>query len=162
MIFCNDFPEIKPADANDTRINYNLISKFIDAGSVHEDKSIQYFDRDNTIKDWVARPEVCNSFIHILIDVYTKGRPVLSDQFKNEIQHEDLVESTTTIYNRYFAADEANFVTNKELWDFTTNLPENLGTKAKIVTELKRRFGCMNHRMAQCRGLKGIRLLMDE
>ena len=162
LVFCNDFPEIKPADANDTRINYNLISKFIDAGSVHEDKSIQYFDRDNTIKSWVCQPEVCDAFIHILIDIYTKGRPVLSDQFKSEIRHESLTESTTTLYNRYFVVDEDNFVKNQDLWDFNTKIPENLGTKAKIVSELKRRFGCSNHRVAQGRGLRGIRLLIDE
>ena len=86
IVFCNDFPEIKPVDANESRINYNLISKFVDSGSTHEDDSICYFDRDNTIKHWVCRPDVRDAFIHILIDVYAKGEPVLPDQFKNEIR----------------------------------------------------------------------------
>ena len=164
MIFCNDFPEIKPKDANDTRINYNLISKFVDSGSVHEDTSIQYFDRDNTIKHWVSQPEVRDAFIHILIDVYAKGEPVLPDQFKDEIHHEDLVESTTTLYNRYFAAGyDGDVVMKKELRDYVSNIiPENLGTYSKIVSELKRRFGCSPHRISQGRGLKGIRLLVVE
>ena len=159
MVFCNDFPEIKPADANDTRINYNLISKFVDKNSVHEDTSIQYFDRDNTIKDWVSRIDVCNAFIHILIDVYAKGEPILPAQFKNDIGHEDLVESETTLYNRYFVAHKDNVVMNKELRDYINNIPENLGTQSKIVSQLKRRFGCTHYRTSQGRGLKGLRLL---
>lgn len=159
MVFCNDFPEIKPADANDTRMNYNLISKFVDAGSQHEDTSIQYFDRDNSIKYWVNKPEVRDAFIHILIDIYAKGRPVLPEEFLHDIQHEDLVESQTSIYNRYFAKQNDNLVLHKELREHINNIPEELGTHSKIVSELKRRFGCSNHRIHQGRGLMGLRLI---
>ena len=159
MVFCNDFPEIKPADANETRKNYNLISKFADSGSVHEDDSICYFDRDNTIKDWVRQSDVCDAFLHILIDVYTKGEPILPNHFKNDIRHEDLVESETTLYNRYFAKEKNNMVMNKALREHINKIPENLGTHSKIVSQLKRRFKCTSHRIYQGRGLMGLRLL---
>ena len=50
-------------------------------------------------------------------------------------------------------------VLNSELRNYINKIPENLGTQPKIVAQLKRRFGCTNHRIAQARGLKGIRLL---
>lgn len=162
MVFCNDFPDIKPADANDTRVNYNLISKFVDdKGVTHEDESIQYFNRDNTIKDWVRQPDVCDAFIHILIDVYAQGEPILPEHFTNELAHEDLVESETTLYNRYFMKDKDSMVFNKELREHINKIPQNLGTHSKVSTQLKRRFGCTNHRTANGRGLMGLRLLDD-
>ena len=165
MVFCNDFPEVKPADANETRINYNLISKFIDKDEETEDDSINYYVKDDDLKAWIRREDVANAFFHILINALRNGKPDLNSDFKEDIKTANLKDSESSIYNKYFEVGSPDMrVANKALREFIKSNPEisALGSENKILTKIRNRFKTGTYKTGSERGLTGIKLLNNQ
>ena len=101
-IFCNDLEDICPADVNETRVNYNMTSKFLKPDEIIDDDSIYHQKQDKSLKVWITRPDVCDEFFRLLIDVYKNGCPVLPKDIEKNMIEETFEDSPTQIYNKYF------------------------------------------------------------
>lgn len=77
MFMMNDLIKVEPNDATETLTLFNFNSKFKEE-LTENDKEIskigqyKYFKSDSEIKNKIQTDEICDAFIHIIIDAYTE------------------------------------------------------------------------------------------
>ena len=80
---CNDLPPITPADATETLVMFKFPYKFVHACDMTD--PLPFFRvRDEGLKGWFKRPEVCDAFVHIIIDAYQSHALVLDGSIKRD------------------------------------------------------------------------------
>jgi hypothetical protein len=72
ILFCNDVPKITPEDTYDSMALINFPNKFVDdeTYAIKKEYSKMYKLQDDTIKEWITRPEVIDAFIHTVFDSF--------------------------------------------------------------------------------------------
>lgn len=69
MFCCNDMPRIEPSDTNETKIEINMKTKFID--SSFKDmryKKYLYLPKDDTVKtELIQQDDIIDAFIHLIL-----------------------------------------------------------------------------------------------
>jgi hypothetical protein len=160
LVCCNDIPDIKPSDALQKCISFNMPSKFVkDIESDNEYNNFSYYKADGTIKEYIKTDEVINEFIIIMIEFYnrndTKYPQSILDKL-NDLEEDEDEKKLIQLFN----IDTSNeFITNKELKEIIEENEINITLKkAKTLLIGK---GARVHRRGKDRGLKGVSINLD-
>jgi hypothetical protein len=91
IMCCNDLPNIKPTDAQETLQQYTLKSKFITNDEKQKFSNIHYFQRDNSIKtDFIKRVDVQDEFINMIFNAkYVEYPQSLKDEINNDEDNDE-------------------------------------------------------------------------
>ena len=163
ILFNNDMPKCEPADVFQKLVAFSLPSKFVDEISEEDKiKNPHYKLSDNNIKQFVNNKEICEAFIHIIIDSYQSkkvklvvNQQVFVDNFKTDDEFD--------LFNRNFVITKNNDdrIKSSEIqeWIKKNNIPMSM---AKISNYLTNR-GCVHgtHKFNNkaFKGYKGIKSL---
>ncbi len=82
LIACNDEPEIKPSDANETRISFFMKSKFVMEKDINNPDNLPgylYLKKDDEVKHLIANDSIINEFILLIWESYYNFVPYPSD-----------------------------------------------------------------------------------
>lgn len=161
ILFNNDMPKCEPADVFQKLVAFSLPSKFVDE-ITEEDKikNPHYKLSDSNIKQFVNNKEICEAFIHIIIDSYQskkvkliENQQIFIDNFKTEDEFD--------LFNKSFEITKNNDdkVKSSDIqeWIKKNNIPMSM---AKISNYLTNR-GCGHgtHRFSNktAKGYKGVK-----
>ena len=77
MFCCNDMPRVNPTDANETKIEINMKTKFIGPGfSDMRYKKYLYLEKDDSIKNkLIKQDEIIDAFIHLVLSAEYQEYP---------------------------------------------------------------------------------------
>jgi len=82
MLFANDFAEVSPADAYQTMIGFKFDNEFHDQSEIDELKErgdavpATWLPRDETIDEFIGRPEIIDAFTSLVFNAYKPDRQV--------------------------------------------------------------------------------------
>ncbi len=146
-IFCNECPKIEPEDTYQKAFVINMPHKFVD--NIEEwnlNENPHFRKADETLKTFVARDDVANSFINIILS-YSK------DCIKKILPNEDQMlylenfktdNNESTILNKYFNITKNinNYITLTQIKELLKYTPEIKLSLPKIGSLLINR-GCI-------------------
>jgi len=162
LVCCNDIPDIKPSDALQKCISFNMPSKFVkDIEAESEYNNFSYYQADGTIKEYIKTDEVINEFIIMMIEFYKRNDteyPKSILEKSGELEEED---DEKKLIQLFFINDSVSdeFITNKQLKDIIKDNEINITIKkAKTLLIGK---GAKSHRKKSGVGLKGVSLILD-
>ena len=154
MICCNDLPERKPNDGNETLVHYIFNSKFIGEGEEEEIPNIKYYKKDNTLKSkFLTRKDIQNEFIILLLEHYNKPIKLEKDPF--EIEEDSDYKKLYNLFN--FTNNRKDRIYNKELYYLVLEEKKIPFTKSKI-SRLLRGKGCELGRDKDGRFISGLEI----
>ena len=163
ILFNNDMPKCEPADVFQKLVAFSLPSKFVDEITEEDEiKNPHYKLSDSNIKQFVNNKEICEAFIHIIIDSYQskkvkliENQQVFIDNFKTDDEFD--------LFNKNFEITKNNDDRIKssdiQEWIKKNNIPMSM---AKISNYLTNR-GCVHGthviNKKPTKGYKGIKSL---
>jgi hypothetical protein len=117
FMFCNDLPPITPVDASETMTVFNFPYQF-----VSEPNAELTFQRqaDETIKDYCARTDVRDAYLHMVLDAFCNHRVTPCREVREE----------TSIFQAE-AGDETALL--REAIEFTGNDSDRLSSTDMMV-----------------------------
>jgi hypothetical protein len=160
MVCCNDFPKAKPTDCLDTCEEYVMTSKFIKKNEIKDDmklNNINYYPRNDNIKDIIMKQELINELVLIIID-YSKRNNIIYPEkiLKDNKENNEDIDDTSRFKELFSQGNiETDFISNKEL---TKILEENdICISMKMFKiKIKGLFNVKNDTFNNKRGIKGI------
>tara|TARA_R110000744_G_scaffold33009_3_gene76937 strand:- start:4023 stop:6341 length:2319 start_codon:yes stop_codon:yes gene_type:complete len=161
LICCNDLPEIKPSDALQKCISFNMPSIFVKDVEKKEYSNFSYYKADGTIKEFIKKDEVINEFILMMIEYYNKDKteyPKTILEKSGELEEEEDEKVLINLFNMDVSVAQ-HFLDNKELKTILTD--NNINITIKKAKTLLIGKGAKNHRTKTGRGLLGLQLLDD-
>ena len=160
LICCNDFPIVKPSDALQKCISFNMPSKFVP--NLEEDKeysNYSYYEADGTIKEYIKEEEVVNEFVLIMLDYYKRNDTKYPKSILAKSCDLDEEEDEKIMINLFIIDSSNEFITNKELGTILKD--NNINITVKKAKTLLVGKGAKVHRTSRGRGLMGISLIED-
>ena len=163
ILFNNDMPKCEPADVFQKLVAFSLPSKFVDEISEEDKiKNPHYKLSDSNIKQFVNNKEICEAFIHIIIDSYQSKKVKLIENQQNFINNFK-TDDEFDLFNKNFEITKNNDDRIKssdiQEWIKKNNIPMSM---AKISNYLTNR-GCVHgtHKIGNkiLKGYKGIKSL---
>jgi hypothetical protein len=145
LMFClNDLPQIRPADAKETQVEYPLTTIFLDKDEYekkkHENNSNKifryYLKNDNLKKEITDNNRIHLAYFHILKNAYLNGKMEYPNELKLQNEIDD--DSDYTKFFNFFDFENATFndnLTLKEIQAFTRSNGINFDAK-KCKTQL--------------------------
>ncbi len=163
LICCNDFPEIKPSDALQKCISFNMPSKFVQ--NIEDDKeysNYSYYEADGTIKEYIKKEKVVNEFVLIMLDYYKRNdtsypKSILEKSCDLEEEEDEKIMINLFKINSSVANE---FITNKELGSVLKD--NNINITVKKAKTLLVGKGAKVHRTGKGRGLLGIQIIEED
>ena len=163
ILFNNDMPKCEPADVFQKLVAFSLPSKFVDEITEEDEiKNPHYKLSDSNIKQFVNNKEICEAFIHIIIDSYQSKKVKLIENQQNFIDNFK-TDDEFDLFNKNFEITKNNDDRIKssdiQEWIKKNNIPMSM---AKISNYLTNR-GCVHgtHKFNNkaFKGYKGIKSL---
>jgi len=130
MFCCNDMPRVNPTDANETKIEMNMKTKFIkpDFSDDERYEGYLYLQKDDSVKNkLIKRDDIIDAFISLILSAEEEEYPA-------ELHKE--------VLNAREESDEekilALFDITRKSWDFMSNNEiQEILTEAKVKKVLK-------------------------
>jgi len=164
MICCNDLPDIDPLDTMEKCDNIYFNSKFINNKTYSDYKltNIKYYEADNDIKNcFLARKDIINQFILLLIKYYNKPNLKYPEELKLKEKEEDEnnndIDKIKSIFQQ---GTDADFVDNKDIKNHLRVNNLNISMKMFKV-KINGIYQVENATTFNKRGYKGLKMIED-
>lgn len=157
MIMCNDLPPIEPKDATETMVMFKYPYKFVSADEMKN--ALPFFRlKDASIDDYVKDPEVCDAFVHIIIDHYENkvmqpGDAVAKDtkEYRQDVGNElDILRE-----NFKYTGELEDYVTQEDMKDFIKKHELNM-TLSKLKSFLLKINGEHDHKTVNGKRIRAV------
>jgi len=115
MFCCNDMPRIQPTDANETKIEINMKTKFINPDfSDMRYKKYLYLEKDDSVKNkLIKRDDIIDAFISLILSAEEEEYPVELCKEVIEAREESDEEKILSLFE--ITGKECDFLSNDEI-----------------------------------------------
>ena len=162
LICCNDLPDIKPSDALQKCISFNMPSKFVnDTTADKEYNNFSYYKADGSIKEYIKQDEIINEFTIMMIEFYKRNDTEYPRKILKKCGELDEDEDEKILIGLFCIGVGVSdqFLENKELKQIL--IDNNLSITLKKAKTLLIGKGARNYRGTKGRGLKGLEFIED-
>ncbi len=140
MFFCNDLPDVKPTDAKERQLHYNLNSIFVDDETYEKNKDkegFKYYKQDHSLKDELIKNERYQmAFMYIMMD--SLKHKVEYPKIEKIVYEEDNESDLDKLYS-LFNFHSSDTILLKDIYTRTIN--NNINFTAKKIKKI-----LMNHK----------------
>lgn len=163
LICCNDFPEIKSGnDANKTKEQYQLLSKFVDEDFPEKKKikSYSYYKKDINLINVIKDTDIMNEFINMIFET-NKKTVEYPEQLKKDLENDDEEDDYEKLFNLFnFTELENDKINNADLKRLLKK--HSIPFTISKVNRLLKAQGAKLYRNSKERGLMGIKYKEDD
>jgi polyhydroxyalkanoate synthesis regulator phasin len=157
MIMCNDLPPIDPTDATQTLVMFKFPYKYVSEADMVD--PLPYFRlADPSIDEYVKDANVCDAFIHILIDHYEDNKLKMSSKVEKDTKEyrEDAGDEEMIIRDTFkYSNSKADYVTNDDIKNFIKEKKINISATA-LKEKLIKMNGVNEQRRVNGKAIRGI------